>query len=154
MRVYLASPFFSDEQLNTVKRVEEALEQNDTVSEYFSPRQQQLDHIPFGTPEWSREIFKNDVNYIDWADVVVGVIDFDGKTVLHGETHGHVDSGTAWELGYAFATRKPVILIHEKGGIVNLMISESCQAYLQNVEALTHYDFSSQESIRFTGKVL
>lgn len=154
LKIYLASPFFNEEQIERVKRVEEALKANTTVGAFFSPRLQQLNHLPFGTPEWSEAVFLNDIKHIQWADAVVAVIDFDGDTSLHGSVHNHVDSGTAMEIGYAFATGKPVILVHEKGGIVNLMLSESCRAYFTKAEEVADYNFINRPKVKFTGGVL
>lgn len=152
--IYLASPFFSEDQLERVMRVEQALDQNPFVNEYFSPRGEQLTHLAFGTKEWATAVYQNDVNHVDWADVVVAVLDFDGETELHGVRHGHVDSGTAMEIGYAVAKGKPVILVHEKGGIVNLMLSQSCQAYLESAEDIENYNFLQMPAIPFTGEVM
>lgn len=154
VKVYLASPFFSDEQVERVTRVEKALADNPTVEAVFSPRLQQLDHLPFGTKEWAEAVYKNDVAHVEWADVVVAVHDFTGGTELHGVPHNHVDSGTAFEVGYAIAIGKPVILVHELGGIVNLMISQSLQAYLDRAEQVTWYDFNEMPKMEFTGDVL
>ena len=38
MRIYLAGPFFSDEQIDRIARAEQALTQNQTVDSFFSPR--------------------------------------------------------------------------------------------------------------------
>jgi len=153
IKIYLASPCFSKEQIERVERVEKALDANPYV-EYFSPRKNQLEHLPFGTKEWAQAIYENDVKYVEWADVIVAVLDYDGETELHGVRHGHVDSGTAFEVGYAIAANKPVVLVHEKGDIVNLMLSQSCQAYLDNAEAITNYDFKTMPEIPFDGEVL
>jgi nucleoside 2-deoxyribosyltransferase len=154
VKVYLASPFFSPEQIERVEKVEKALEDNPFVAEYFSPMREQLTHLPFGSKEWATAIYHNDVNHVDWADVIVAVLDYEGETELHGVRHGHVDSGTAFEIGYAIARNKPVILVHEKGGIVNLMISQSCQAYLEDAELVADYNFFKMPKIEFTGEVM
>lgn len=153
-KIYIASPFFNEEQLTRVKLVEQALDNNPFVDQYFSPRQEQLTHLPLGSKAWSNAVFTNDVNNIDWADVVVAVHDFDGETTLHGSQHGHVDSGTAFELGYAYATGKPVVLIHEKGGIVNLMLSESSHAYLTKAVDVEEYNFITMPHSEYTGTVI
>ncbi|WP_077303000.1 nucleoside 2-deoxyribosyltransferase [Virgibacillus pantothenticus] len=150
-RVYLASPFFNDEQVERVKRVEQALEANPFVEAYFSPRKEQLDSLPFGSPQWANAVYQNDIKNIDWATHVVAVIDYDGETFLHGERHGHVDSGTAMEIGYAVASKKPVILVHEKGGIVNLMLSESCHAYLTSTDYVAEYNFLNMPKMPYKG---
>jgi nucleoside 2-deoxyribosyltransferase len=145
VKVYIASPFFSEEQIARVMRVEKALDFNPTVEGYFSPRLNQLDHLPFGSVEWRREVFANDVKHIDWADVVVAVHDF---------VDDHVDSGTAWEIGYAYATGKPIILVHEKDTKVNLMLSDSLHAYLKRAEYVEGYDFIKMPKSDFTGEVI
>jgi nucleoside 2-deoxyribosyltransferase len=45
-------------------------------------------------------IFAADVGGIDWADAMVAIMDGSDP-----------ESGTAWEVGYAFGTRKPVVLV-------------------------------------------
>lgn len=154
VNIYIAGAFFSDEQVARIEKVEQALEANPFVESYFSPRQNQLDYLPFGSKEWADAIFKNDVHNVDWADLVVAVHDFTGFTELHGVQHHHVDSGTAWELGYAFAKNKPVILVHNLGGIVNLMLSQSLHAYLTDADLLADYNFFKMPQIPFTGEVL
>ena len=43
-------------------------------------------------------IFKKDRDMVDWCDLVVAFLDWQG-----------ISSGTAWELGYAYAKNKKVI---------------------------------------------
>lgn len=145
LKVYLASPFFSPEQVDRVERVENALEDNCFVEEYFSPMRNQLDSLQFGSDVWRSAVFTQDVAHIDWADVVVAVHDF--------EDH-HVDSGTAWEVGYAYAKGKPVVLLHEKDTKVNLMLSDSLYAYLTTVQELEDYNFFKMPKSQFTGEVI
>ena len=50
-QVYLAGPFFSEEQLQRLSRVEQILSQNKTVESYFSPmREDAFVKQPFGSP--------------------------------------------------------------------------------------------------------
>ena len=44
-RVYLAGPFFDDDQIDRIERMEKALAANPTVSEFFSPRNEQHDEF-------------------------------------------------------------------------------------------------------------
>ncbi|MEO5964439.1 MAG: nucleoside 2-deoxyribosyltransferase [Candidatus Limnocylindrales bacterium] len=46
-----------------------------------------------------KAIFEKDLSGLDWADGVVAIMD-----------GADPDSGTCWECGYAYATRKPVVL--------------------------------------------
>lgn len=66
-------------------------------------------------------LFRKCVDGVDDADAVVAIID-----------GADVDSGTAWEMGYAYARGKPVIGVRtdfrpgaEDG--VNIMLSRSCE---------------------------
>lgn len=145
LRVYLASPFFDDEQILEVEQLEEALKSNPYIEEIFSPMRNQYDHLEFGSYEWRQEIYKNDVRHIDWADIVVSVHDyFEDKT----------DAGTAWEMGYAYGKGKPVFMLQVKKGVpVNLMLSESIVAYFTDVNDIAEYDFKKPTNIKFYGEV-
>lgn len=46
MRIYLAGPFFSPEQIARIEKVEAALRQNPTVDSFFSPRQSDENDTP------------------------------------------------------------------------------------------------------------
>lgn len=63
-----------------------------------------------------REFFQADMRMLLNSRVVVAV--------LNG---ADVDAGTAWEVGYAFAKRKPILAIREdlRMNEVNLMLTES-----------------------------
>ena len=127
MKIYLASPFFREEELNAVKKAEEILRRRGF--EVFSPREHEVRGVPF-TPKWSKDTFENDRKFIDWADAVV--------VLYHG---AYSDSGTAWECGYAYAKGKPAVIVHfaQKS---NLMIHEGCRANI-SLDELEAYDFNA-----------
>ncbi|PWG00713.1 nucleoside 2-deoxyribosyltransferase [Levilactobacillus bambusae] len=145
MKIYLAGPFFDDEQINRIKRVEEALSTNVTVTDFFSPRAEQIENLEVGTPEWAQAIFDNDVDHLQDADVVVAVSDFVGD---------NVDSGTAFEVGYAVRAEIPVVLLHEKESPVNIMLSQSLTAYLTDAAQLAAYDFKTMPESHYNGPVI
>lgn len=144
MKIYLGSPFFNQDQLERVKRVEAVLEENPTVTEVFSPRTQQVAHLEHGSDEWREAVYNNDIKHVEWCDAIVAVHDYEGK---------HVDPGTAFEIGYAKAKGKFVVLYQEKDpeteAPVNLMLTDSLDAYLQNANDLKEYDFNKKKNIRF-----
>ena len=78
-------------------------------------------------------IFAADVGGIDWADGVVAIMDGPDP-----------DSGTAWEVGYAFGTKKPLILVRtdlrspagDAGGY-NAMLTQSATARIDLPAAST-----------------
>ena len=145
VRVFIASPFFNQEQIDRVQRLENALMRNPYVMDIFSARFHQFEQLKFGSKEWRRATFHNDLKFLRRADVVVAVHDFEGS---------NVDSGTAFEIGYAYAMQKPIILINEKGSTINLMLSDSLHAYLKRVEDVASYNFLQMPYIPYEGKVI
>ncbi|WP_413626950.1 nucleoside 2-deoxyribosyltransferase [Fructilactobacillus vespulae] len=144
-QIYLASPFFSDEQIKRIEVVEQALSDNKTVVDFFSPRKNQEASHPEFTKPWAKEIYQKDIDNVKACDAVVAIIDFEGK---------HVDSGTAYEIGAAVAMGKPVIVFQEKDNNVNLMISESLHAYLKTGEEVANYDFNKMPSNEYDGEFI
>lgn len=136
MKIYLASPFFNDKELEAVKTAEDILEQRGFT--VFSPRKYQISGEKQGSAAWSKATFMADRSYIDWADVVV--------MLYHGQ---YSDSGTAWECGYAFGTHKPVLVV-QLGKNSNLMVHEGSHANL-TMEELKTYDFDRMPLKGYTG---
>ncbi|KQL52357.1 nucleoside 2-deoxyribosyltransferase [Heyndrickxia shackletonii] len=139
-RVYLASPFFNEKEMEYLEQVEAILAEKGL--QVFSPFRNPIDkQVEVGSRQWSIETFMKDIKYIKWSEIVVGI--------YHGN---YSDSGTAWELGYAFATGKPVILIHV-GENSNLMVHEGAHANI-TLEELRDYDFNQLASSFYTGDML
>ena len=132
-KIYLASPFYDKAELERVDKVKEILDSKGL--EVFSPKEHQNEHLEFGSIEWRKATFENDVKHIDWCDVVVAII-------CKGN---YDDSGTAWELGYAYATNKPVVLVNITGETINLMIADSIHALITSYDELKEYDFEKME---------
>ncbi|MEK6974164.1 MAG: nucleoside 2-deoxyribosyltransferase [Nanoarchaeota archaeon] len=55
-----------------------------------------------------KPIFKKDKEMIDWSDFMVAVLSWES-----------IGSGTAWELGYAYAKEKPIIGVVEDKKSIN-----------------------------------
>ena len=101
-QVYLAGPFFSEEQLARLNRVQEILIHNKTVESYFSPmKENTFLKQPFGSPEWVTEIYRRNEFQVENCSCVLAIVGSEGP---------YADSGTAFEIGYAVAHKKPVIL--------------------------------------------
>lgn len=145
MKLYLAGPFFDDEQIDRIQRIEKALDNNPSVSGYFSPRKSNVnDGAEIGSSQWSKDVFQLDVDEIKKADAVIAIIDF---------VDDNVDSGTAFEIGYAYAIDKPVVLFHEKDAIVNLMLSNVSKSYLTKVSDVEKFDFKEMPEYHYEGEV-
>ncbi|AZZ60016.1 nucleoside 2-deoxyribosyltransferase [Oenococcus sp. UCMA 16435] len=143
--IYLASPFFDDEQIARVEKIERALENNLTVSDYYDPRLHQHEELKFGTHEWQISTYNSDIKAVEAADAIVAVVDFEGQ---------NVDSGTAMEIGYAVKKGTPILIFQEKEPILNLMFSVPVHAYMTNAEEIAQYDFETMKKIPYKGKVV
>lgn len=115
MRIYFAGPLFTTGERDFNAAVGARLRA--AGHEVFLPQDQELNAY---NPS---AIFRNDVDHVDWSTVVVGIMDGSDP-----------DSGTAWEIGYAYARGLPIILLRtdfrEWGGRTgdvpyNLMLTES-----------------------------
>lgn len=139
MKIYLASPFFNEKELENVKIAEKIL--TERGFSLFSPRINEV-RTDENTQHswWSKETFMNDKKFIDWADVVV--------MLYYG---GYSDSGTAWECGYAYGTNTPVVVV-QLGEDSNLMVHEGCHSNI-TLEELKTYDFEMLPAKPYKGKM-
>ena len=139
MKIYLASPFFNEKELENVKIAEKIL--TERGFSLFSPRLNEVrtDEITQQS-WWSKETFMDDKKFIDWADVVV--------MLYYG---GYSDSGTAWECGYAYGTNTPVVVV-QLGEDSNLMVHEGCHSNI-TLEELKTYDFEMLPAKPYKGKM-
>jgi nucleoside 2-deoxyribosyltransferase len=130
-KIYLASPFFNDEENSYVEIAENLLrKQGHTV---FSPRENQLPGVEFGSREWRTDVFRNDIKHIQWCDVVFAI-----------NKHFYDDTGTAMEIGYAYAISKPILVINpKKANTLNLMVTDALHAYFESWSEVLNYDFNT-----------
>lgn len=99
-KIYLASPFFNEEEIEIYNEVIGLLRSEKNV-DVFVPREHE---IPNGWEmvnyKWAEAVFAVDLVALQQADIVV-VLNFGMYS----------DSGTAWECGYAYGTGKKVLNI-------------------------------------------
>lgn len=129
-KIYLAAPLFSRAEQEFNLKLENELEA--LGFSVFMPQEDSNDTEAAREEMDSNNIFKLNVEAIDACDILVAVLD--GGT--------DVDSGTAWEIGYAYAKDKTVVGIKTDfrtlgpEGLVNLMIEESADELVTKVEDL------------------
>lgn len=128
MKVYLASPFFNDKEIDYYKKTLIILEKKNLM--IYAPLNNQTSRGNKAKELWARQTFSKDIEEIKKADVVV--------MLFYGL---YSDSGTSWECGYAFATNKPVIVVHLHEGKSNCMINCGSYSNLKGLEELESYDF-------------
>ena len=116
-RVYLAAPLFSAAERTYNAGLADLLRKN--LFDVYLPQDAGDDSDTRSDPA-QHDLFRKNLQAIDNSDVIVAVIE-----------GADADSGTAWEMGYAFAEGKPVIALrtdfrrvghHEH---VNLMLEQS-----------------------------
>ena len=130
MKIYLASPFFNETELKHVEQIETILRlEGHTV---FSPRENQLPQFELGSFEWRTNVFRNDINHIKWADCVVAIV-----------SDNYDDTGTSFEVGYAYAMGKPIYVYNPNGeeSILNLMVTDALHGYFETLGDVATYDF-------------
>ena len=114
-KVYIAAPFFNDVQLERVKFIEKEL--SDHGIEYFSPRSVQF-YKEDGSFDGDK-IFQNDVDQLNNADVIIALLD-------------DKDMGTSFEIGYAHAKNKRIILVLFEEHISQTNIMLACAGQIVN----------------------
>ena len=94
MKVFLAAPLFSEAERNFNSKVAKRL--RDKGFQVWLAQESPFIHE--GTPEEKQKIYEEDISTLKACDVVVAILD-----------GVEVDSGVAFEMGYAVAIGKPVI---------------------------------------------
>jgi nucleoside 2-deoxyribosyltransferase len=117
-RIYLAAPLFSDAE--RAFNVEIAARLNATGAVVFLPQESEANLAAQRGARTPRAIFESDLAELKKADIVVAIID-----------GADADSGTAWEMGYAYALGKPIVALRTDfrrvapDECVNLMLEQS-----------------------------
>jgi nucleoside 2-deoxyribosyltransferase len=124
MKLYFAGPLFTTSERTWNDEVAAALRA--AGHEVFLPQEQEPGKDAAG-------IFANDVGGIDWADGLVAIMDGPDP-----------DSGTCWEVGYAFGLNKWIVLVRTdirgmtgSAGAYNSMLTESATIRLDMPAAST-----------------
>ena len=124
MKIYVASPLFSAEEKLVINQVAGVLHQRGF--ETYLPMEHGVpDAWSYTNAVWAQKMFTLDKEAIDECDAVL--------CIYYGMNS---DSGTAWEVGYAYGTGKPVVVYHAydtETEIGSLMI---CNGSAQNVDKI------------------
>ena len=109
MKVYIASPFFNEEEILRVEKLKNLL--NHFELEYFSPKDES--NLKFkGDSASGEEVFKINIEEIKKCDAVIAI------------TNGK-DTGTLFEAGLAYGLGKNIVYLYDGGESFNLMLSNS-----------------------------
>lgn len=133
--VYIAAPFFNAAELSVVQAIEEICAH--CGISHFSPRrdQPQLTRSLRGKArkQRARGIFLRNVLELKLATRILACIDdFDPGTIW--------EAGTAWGMREASLVYRPTIVgFSTKGHGLNLMLSESFDGFLKNLQEVEAY---------------
>ncbi|KXS45548.1 MULTISPECIES: nucleoside 2-deoxyribosyltransferase [Methanohalophilus] len=118
-KIYLAGPLFSEAEKNFNEQLTEKIES--AGYDVFLPQRDSTDTKNMRKEQDAAELFRRNSEAIDRADLVIAILDGGSD----------VDSGTAWEIGYAYAKNIPVMGMRTDfrtlgiEGTVNLMIEKT-----------------------------
>ena len=125
MKIYLAGPVFSTTERTRNRVVARAM--SALGNEVFLP---QSLRTPEGLRPTAPTIFRECLAELDKCDLVAALVD-----------GPDVDSGTAWEMGYAYANGKPIVSLRTdyraaEHSSVNIMLEFSSRRLVQAVNPL------------------
>lgn len=112
-KVYLAAPWFTEKQEEIYNKVVRQLRRN-PMFELLLPRDFVMeDGHAMPNDEWALAVYNHDKSLLDKADFVYAI-----------DWGFNSDAGTAWEIGYACAKNKPVIIVRPREvDVASLMIA-------------------------------
>lgn len=141
MKIYLASPFFNEEELEIYHRAIRLL--RDEGYEVYVPQEHTIENgWKLSNEDWARRVFIEDIKAIDNSEIVI-VLNFGMYS----------DSGTAWEAGYAFAKDKKVVqvLCGGENTTYSLMMMNSCYNIVE-LPQIAHFDKVTANTARVIQK--
>ena len=120
MRVYLASPWFNEKEMEAYKQIINKMRSQGI--EVYVPLEHEVKNAwDLSNADWGHKVFMADIDAIDSADEV--------WVVNHGM---YSDTGTAWECGYAYAKGKVIrqlVYTTMKENVFSLMMINGCDEY-------------------------
>ena len=112
-KVYIASPLFTEQQRENVNNVADFWKSDHQFDTVYKPQDFKIPNAwELENTEWADAVELEDRLHLDCADTVIGI--------LYGMNG---DDGTAWEIGYASAKGKRIVLVFmNEGGTYSLMM--------------------------------
>lgn len=154
--IYLASPWFNDQQADRLMNAYDRLLQNPDIAYIHVPLLNQYqgqvlssgetDHSDDFKYEWATKTYQADVEAIKGSNLIVAI-----------EDPSDVDTGTSVEIGLGIGMNKPVVAWFD-GDLfktpVNLMESFGVTSYITFPEELVDFNFMSIKTRKFEGAII
>lgn len=123
MKVYIAAPFFNEQQLLIVQKVENILLSYDI--DCFSPRSEGIlkDMTKQQQKNNRKHIYDSNIKHMNDCTHMLACVEYK-------------DTGTIFEIGYYAAKEKPIVLFSENLNTVNVMLAQSASSICDNFDKL------------------
>lgn len=130
MKIYIGSPFFTEEQLNTVKLIELALEESNI--DYFSPRSEGIliNMTPEEREKAFKDIYNSNIEHMNECNAMIANID-------------DRDLGTTFEIGWFSCSDflkkdqdRPIFSYSNHDYQINVMLRQSVLVHNTKIENL------------------
>jgi nucleoside 2-deoxyribosyltransferase len=142
--IYIAAPFFNEQQSELVSSIEDCLHEQGIP--YYSPRQEGV-LTPNANNEEKQRIFDSNVDTIlDGCSMMLVVTDYllpEGITLQvcdDGKPFRQLllpDTGTTFEVGAGFALEIPMVAIHTgRRDLLNVMLANAFDGFVYSLEQL------------------
>lgn len=142
MKIYLAGALFSFAEKEFNKKLANELQQKIPNCCILLPQDFTKEIAKKSEPDCFEQMFRCCIDSIDESNLVVSILD-----------GPDVDSGTSFELGYAYANKKPIIgvrtdfrSLEDRG--VNLMISNASTEFINHTDNSDNFDELVDEIIK------
>ena len=140
--VYVAASFAYEDREKTNKRkseIEDVVSKINLKTNFYLPHQLKIENAwDISLEEWSRKVFEEDLKVLNESDLVI--------FISYGKEN---NSGSVWEVGYAYAKQIPIVMIKMTDGAESLMITNSVRAIIQR-EDISTYDFTTLPEYKTT----
>lgn len=137
MKSYVASPFFTESQVEVVKNITNQLE---VFSEVYSPFRDGTKVTSVMSNKVMKNVYLGDMGAIIDSNVIFGVLDYDDLNINYDENeikkdrvfHGF-DSGTIWEIGLSKGLGKRILMYIPPHTKLNLMLTMNADGYTTDI---------------------
>lgn len=129
MKIYLASPFFNNAELEIYKQAIQQL--RGAGHEVYVPQEHSIEGAwDMSNTHWARAVYREDIMAIAECECVM-ILNFGMYS----------DSGTAWEAGYALALRKYTVQVLCGGdnATYSLMMINGCDKVV-DLDSIDHFE--------------
>ena len=140
--VYVAASFAYEDREKTNKRkseIEDVVSKINLKTNFYLPHQLKIENAwDISLEEWSRKVFEEDLRALNESDLVI--------FISYGKEN---NSGSVWEVGYAYRKQIPIVMIKMTDGAESLMLTNSVRAIIQR-EDISTYDFTTLPEYKTT----